>query len=89
MSFERKAFYSPTQVALITGQHPATILRYIHDGRLRAVRLSERAYRIPLAGLLTWLEDAEVRPIRRRRETGASAAARRAAEAHVRVPLEA
>jgi len=84
--FARKPFYSPVEVAAITGQHPSTILRYIHEGRLRAVRLSERAYRIPHAGLLTWLDDPAVQPVHRRREAGASAEGRQSARAEDRSP---
>lgn len=87
--FDRKPFYSPVEVGEITGQHASTILRYIHDGRLRAVRLSERAYRIPLAALLAWLEDPDARPIRRRVERGAGRRARQAAEVEGEVAVEA
>ena len=87
--FERKPFYAPLEVARITGQHPSTILRYIHEGRLHAVRLSERTYRIPHAALLTWLEDAALQPIHRRREPGASAAGRQAAQTEDRSPVSA
>jgi len=55
MDVERKAFYSPAEVGEIVGQHPSTILRHIHDGRLRAVKLSERTYRIPIGALVAWL----------------------------------
>ena len=85
--FERKSFYAPLEVARITGQHPSTILRYIHEGRLHAVRLSERTYRIPHAALLSWLEDAAVQPIHRRSESGASAVGRQAARTEDRSPV--
>lgn len=42
-----KAFYSPREVATLAGVHPSTILNYIRDGKLQAVRLSERTIRIP------------------------------------------
>lgn len=42
-----KAFYSPAEVASLADVHPATILNYIRDGKLYAVRLSERTIRIP------------------------------------------
>jgi excisionase family DNA binding protein len=42
-----KAFYSPAEVASMIDVHPTTILNYIRDGKLYAVRLSERTIRIP------------------------------------------
>lgn len=42
-----KAFYSPAEVATLADVHPSTILNYIRDGKLYAVRLSERTIRIP------------------------------------------
>lgn len=42
-----KSFYSPAEVAEMVGLHRSTILNYIHSGRLRAVKLSRRTYRIP------------------------------------------
>jgi excisionase family DNA binding protein len=42
-----KAFYSPAEVAALADVHPSTILNYIRDGRLYAVRLTERTIRIP------------------------------------------
>jgi excisionase family DNA binding protein len=42
-----KAFYSPAEVARLADVHPSTILNYIRDGKLYAVRLSERTIRIP------------------------------------------
>lgn len=42
-----KAFYSPAEVAEIADVHSSTILNYINDGKLYAVRLSERTIRIP------------------------------------------
>ena len=50
--FERKPFYSPSEVAVILGVSAQTVRDWIHDDRLFAVRLSERLYRIPLGALL-------------------------------------
>lgn len=50
--FERKAFYSPHEVAEIGGLSTSTILNYIRSGKLYAVRLSERTYRIPLGAVI-------------------------------------
>lgn len=50
-----KAFYSPNEVAEIASLSSSTILNYIHDGRLVAVRLSERTYRIPRKAVIRLL----------------------------------
>ena len=42
-----KSFYTPGEVAALASVSSSTILNYIHDGRLAAVKLSERTYRIP------------------------------------------
>lgn len=52
IEFERKAYYSPKELAAILGVHRTTIDRYIRDGKLRAVKLSARTYRIPLGAVL-------------------------------------
>lgn len=59
--FERKAFYSPREYAALAGIHPSTVLDLIHAGKLWAVRISERIYRIPLAVVLTTLYPGEKR----------------------------
>ena len=57
-----KAFYSPHEVAAIAGVHSSTILNYIASGRLYAVKLSERTYRIPARSVLHLLAPEEVSP---------------------------
>lgn len=47
---QKKQFYSPAEVALELGISSTTVLRLVHDGRLPALRISERIYRIPAAG---------------------------------------
>jgi excisionase family DNA binding protein len=42
-----KSFYSPAEVAELASLSSSTILNYIRAGKLAAVRLSERTYRIP------------------------------------------
>ena len=64
MEFERKAYYSPTELAAILGVHRTTVDRYIREGKLRAVKLSERTYRIPLGAVLRLLAPDEVGPVR-------------------------
>ena len=44
-----KQFYSPAEVARELGISSTTVLRLVHDGRLPALRISERIYRIPTA----------------------------------------
>ncbi len=46
---QEKQFYSPAEVAHELGISSTTVLRLIHDGRLPALRVSERIYRIPTA----------------------------------------
>ena len=50
-----KAFYSPREVADLASLSNSTILNYIHEGRLSAVRLSERTYRIPRKAVMRLL----------------------------------
>ena len=50
-----KAFYSPGEVAELASLSSSTILNNIHDGRLAAVRLSERTYRIPRKAVIRLL----------------------------------
>ena len=60
LDIDRKAFYSPKEFADAAGVHPSTVLEYIHSGRLYAVRISDRVYRIPLASLLSALYPEEI-----------------------------
>jgi excisionase family DNA binding protein len=57
-----KAFYSPHEVAAMASLHPSTILNYIASGRLYAVKLSERTYRIPARAVIGLLEPERVSP---------------------------
>lgn len=59
-----KPFYSPHEVADIAGLHSSTILNYIASGRLYAVRLSERTYRIPARAVLQLLAPEQLTPPR-------------------------
>ena len=52
IEFERKAFYSPTEVARIFDVDPSTVMDWIHRKSLYAVKLGPKTYRIPLAVLL-------------------------------------
>jgi len=51
-----KPFYSPHEVAAMASLHPSTILNYIASGRIYAVKLSERTYRIPARAVIGLLE---------------------------------
>ena len=57
-----KSFYSPHEVAAMAGVHPSTILNYISSGRLYAVKLSERTYRIPVRAVIGLLEPERLAP---------------------------
>ena len=63
--FERKIFYSVTEVAEITGCHRGRVLRWIHRRQMAAVRL-EDAPLVPLSALLARLERIEASRARRR-----------------------
>jgi len=54
-SFERKAFYSPAEVARILGVSDQTVLDLIHGERLFAVQIGPRLYRIPLGSFMQFL----------------------------------
>lgn len=56
-----RPFYSPAEVADLAGVHPSTILNYIRDETLYAVRLSERTYRIPARAVLRLLAPDQLR----------------------------
>jgi excisionase family DNA binding protein len=58
-----KAFYSPSEVAELASLSSSTILNYIHEGHLAAVRLSERTYRIPRKAVIRLLGLEAPRPI--------------------------
>jgi len=57
-----KSFYSPHEVAAMASVHPSTILNYIAMGRLYAVKLSERTYRIPVRAVIGLLEPERLTP---------------------------
>lgn len=59
-----RPFYSPAEVADLAGLHTSTILNYIRAGKLYAVRLSERTYRIPARAVLALLAPEQLRPAR-------------------------
>ena len=65
--FERKAFYSPSEIAKILGVSTQTVLDRIHDRSLYAFRLSPRIYRITIASFMQFLgEPPRIKRITRR-----------------------
>jgi excisionase family DNA binding protein len=57
-----RSFYSPAEVAQLASVSSSTILNYIRAGKLSAVRLSERTYRIPRKSVVRLLELHEPSP---------------------------
>jgi excisionase family DNA binding protein len=57
-----KAFYSPHEVAEMASVHPSTILNYIASGRLYAIKLSARTFRIPVRSVIALLEPERLSP---------------------------
>lgn len=63
----RKAYYSPREFAALVGIHPSTVLEHIHSGKLYAIKISQRIYRIPLAVVISTLHPEEIGEPRFRR----------------------
>ena len=65
---DRKAFYTPGEIAVLARVDPKTVMSWIHEGKLNAVQLSARIYRVPLAAVIKLLAPDQVRrPAVRRR----------------------
>jgi len=80
-----KAFYSPGEMAEMLGLHPDTILNYVHAGRLAAIQLSARTYRIPQREVRRLIAPETLKPpkiVARARGGKAAAAALRARLRH-------
>lgn len=52
---DRKAFYTPAEVAALARVDRKTVLNWIHQGKLNGIQLSPRIYRIPLAAVIKLL----------------------------------
>ena len=59
---ERKRYYTPGELAAEVGISHDTVLRMIHSGRLYAVKLGPRTYRIPLGSALAVFAPHEIAP---------------------------
>lgn len=59
--FERKPFYTPTEFARLASMSNDRVMDLIHAGRLPAVRISQRIYRIPIAAVMSTLYPDQVR----------------------------
>jgi excisionase family DNA binding protein len=70
-----KALYSPHEVAEMAGVHPSTILNYIASGRLYAIKLSARTFRVPVRSVIALLEPESLAPSTMASEPGADVAA--------------
>lgn len=46
-----KRYYTPREVSELLRVSPTTVMKLIHDGRLYAVHVSERVYRIPVGAV--------------------------------------
>lgn len=57
-----KALYSPHEVAEMAGVHPSTVLNYISSGRLYAIKLSARTFRIPVRSVIALLDPESLSP---------------------------
>lgn len=60
---QEKPFYSPAEVARELDISSTTVLRLIHDGRLPAIRVSERIYRIPTASFERYMTGTLEEPV--------------------------
>jgi len=58
---DRRPFYTPRDVAELARVDPKTVLTWIHQDKLSAIRLSERIYRIPLGAVVKLLSPSDIR----------------------------
>jgi excisionase family DNA binding protein len=70
-----KSLYSPHEVAEMAGVHPSTILNYIASGRLYAIKLSARTFRIPVRSVIALLGPESLAPSTLVSKPGADVAA--------------
>lgn len=59
LGFEKKAFYTPSEIAVIFEVHASTVREWIHSDRLFAYQLSERVTRIPLSSVMHLLDESQ------------------------------
>lgn len=60
-NFEKRAFYTPDEVASLLRVHTSTVREWIRTGHLFAYHVSDRVNRIPLGSLMRLL--GEVQPV--------------------------
>ncbi len=54
----KKAFYSPTEVADLFGMKTSdSVMNWIHEGKVAAIQLSARTYRIPQRAVARLLDE--------------------------------
>lgn len=61
--FEKQPYYTPAEVGAIFKVDSTTVMNWIHQGKVYALRLGPRTYRIPLAAVMR-LANPEVKPTR-------------------------
>lgn len=67
-SHDSKPYYTPGEIATLAQVDPKTVMSWIHSGKLNAVQLSARIYRVPFAAVIKLLAPDQVRhPTIRRR----------------------
>jgi excisionase family DNA binding protein len=59
--------YTPAEAARLLRVSPRTVTNWIREGRLSAIRISPRVYRITVAALVKLLFPERIRPVRVRR----------------------
>jgi len=55
-----RRYYTPREVSDLLRVSPTTVMKLIHEGRLFAVRVSERIYRVPI-GAVSRLQHGDAR----------------------------
>lgn len=59
---DARAIYSLKGAATAIGMSPATVRRYLNEGRIKGSKPGERDWKIRGSDLLKWLDDRQIRP---------------------------